>query len=385
MNLFLLSAPYQILSALEAIHHFSFENNHLWIVETGHFTRAQFESVVDPQVWRSFRYVDVRYKLTHLDVHEQWPTSFREHLLEFYLLVDQFRKKIRTEKLARSLLQPVDNLILGNYRRGYDRHMRHFANRIRHGSLYLLDVGTDTLRVNMDRELDYQERLHPQSKRTARGIFGKMKLKIKESLIDWDTRGMESVIFFSAYDFLPNGRDHLVRNRFAYSKSLINCAKRTETVFFIGQPLVDQFYITLEDFEYFLAQVAQSFIGMQLVYVPHPRETRIQLDIVEKLRIEMRRFTVPFEHAIAFGGERPRCIASFFSSVVENSAAMFGEAVQIRVFRLPEDRLLKDRNEVALVYKQFEQNRRAPIDVVEVPSPASGNLERPRSGCVLEG
>jgi len=47
MNLFMLGAPYQVLSALEAIHHFKFFGNHLKILDTGHFTRRQFESVID--------------------------------------------------------------------------------------------------------------------------------------------------------------------------------------------------------------------------------------------------------------------------------------------------------------------------------------------------
>lgn len=371
MNLFLLTAPYQIMSALEAIHHFTFTDNHLWIIDTGHFTRGQFESVVDRRDWHSVSYHDFRYKLTHLAFDDKWPRNLWERVLELYLLFDQFRKRQRTERLAHSIKAPLDNLILGNYRCNYDLHMRHFANRLRYNDLYLLDVGTDTLRIRMDREQDHAPRHIPETEESM-GLRKKLKLAIKKSFLNWEIAGAPTLTFFTTYDIAPTGSDRVVRNEYSHLKSVIAGAKLTEKVFFVGQPLVDQCYLTLEDFHACMTEVKAYCTGQQLIYIAHPRESKQQLEVVSSLGIAIHRFMAPFEHAVAFSGERPCCIASFFSSTVENCSTMFGDTVKFVAFRLPDAFLLKDHEEVAQVYERFRHIQQAPINVVDALAPAGG-------------
>jgi hypothetical protein len=377
MNLFLLTAPYQILSALEAIHLFTFTDNHLWIIDTGHFTRKQFESVIDCEAWQSVRYYDFRYKLTHLAFDETWPRNPWERVLETYLLFDQFRKRRLAERIVRSVNNPLDNLILGNYQCNYDKHMRHFANRLRYNDLYLLDVGTDTLRISQDREIDRVS--PPQSEfRGGQSLLKTVKSSIKRLLLDWDTRGAGALTFFTAYDITPSGGDLVVKNEYAYLKSVVANSDPTDTVYFVGQPLVDQCYLTLEDFSACMIQIRAHFVGQGLKYIHHPRESKRQLGVVEGLGITIHRFIAPFEHAVAFSGERPCCIASFFSSAVENCAIMFGDTVKFVAFRLPEAFLLKDHEEVARVYRHFEHNQRSRIDLVAIFAPPSASKQSGR-------
>jgi hypothetical protein len=364
VNLFLLTAPYQLLSALEAIDHFKFVDNHLWIIDTGHFTRPQFESVIEPSHWKTIRFYDFRYKLTHLDFSKNGPENLREHILEFYLQFNQLLQRRRADRMACSV-GLVDNLFLGNYRRNYDRHMRHIANRLRFNRLYLLDVGTDILRVNLDRKRDHMKESAP-IKATSNNIFKRMKAVIKRAVLDWDTRGVSALTFFSSYDLTPYGQDSVVHNEYAYLKSVVAGAIVTDEVLFVGQPLVDQGYITSETFRASILKIRDFFIGQALIYISHPRESEAQLEIVRTLGLVIKRFTAPFEYAVAFGGRRPLCIASFFSSVLENSAAIFGEAVVVRAFRLPEAILMKDFSEVDQVYRNFTENRRAAIEVVDI-------------------
>ncbi len=367
MNLFLLTAPYQILNALEAIHHFKFTDNHLWIIDTGHFNRVQFESVIDPAVWQSVRFHDFRYKLTHLDFGEKWPATLWERVLELYLLFDQFCKRQRADRITSSFNGRIDNLILGNYRRDYDRHMRHMANRLHFGHLYLLDVGTDTLRISQDRKHDHLPQDLPDEAASGRTLK-RLKLAVKSALFAWDTHGAPALTFFTTYDLTLHGQDRAVHNEYTYLQSVVAGAKISNKVIFVGQPLVDQRYITLENFSLCLSKIKDHFDGQQIVYIPHPRESEEQLHAVRKLAITIERITAPFEYAVAFSGERPRCIASFFSSAVENCAAIFGGTVMVKAFRLPAPFLLKQREEVARVYRQFAENRHVLIDVQDIPS-----------------
>ena len=366
MNLFLLTAPYQVLNALEAIHHFRFSNNHLRIIDTGHFTRTQFENIINLANWQSVKFYDFCYKIVSRDFGKNRPRNLLERLFECYLVVDQIRKRWLADRIAKGIGQ-LEHLILGNYQRDYDGHMRHIANRLRFRELYLLDVGTDTLRISRDRELDHATE-STSIEAAPRCAFKRIKQIIKSALLDWDTRGVPALTFFTTYDLTPSDQDRVIHNECAYMKSLVAGAAAGEEVFFVGQPLVDQGYISRENFSAGIGRIKEFFSGQRLIYIPHPRESEAQMDVVRSLDLKIRRLTVPFEYAVAFNRERPRCISSFFSSVLENSATIFGDSLAVRAFRLPEAVLLKDRAEVAHVYAQFQANRRVKIEIVDIHS-----------------
>lgn len=349
MNLFMLCAPYQMLAALELAHQAGMEDNHLHIMDTGHFTRAQFESVIDHQRWRSVQFHDFRYRLVHRDFGAQPPRGPWERLQEIYLSLDRWRKRRRADRIAASAGSP-ENLVLGNYRRCYDEHMRHIANRLTFKRLYLLDVGTDTLRVNADRQLDW---LDCQASGQATPPASPTRARLRQRLVHWDTRGAPSVTFFTTYDIKPAPGDSVIRNTFAHLKSAL-AGGSSNRVLFAGQPILDQGYVDRDTFTSLLSRVMRHFAGRPVVYVVHPRESPVQLDIVKALGFEIERHVAPLEYVVSFGGERPGCIASFFSSVLENSAAIFGGSIALKAFRIQPEQLMKDRVSVADVYAHFE-------------------------------
>jgi len=364
MNLFLISAPYQVLNALEVVHHLQLDTNHLRVIDTGHFTREQFANVIDPSCWASVRYHNFRYRMPHRDFGARPPGSFTERLLELWQVADQALKRWRAERIAAALGE-VNYLVLGNYRRYYDGHMRHFANRLHCDQVVLLDVGTDTLRINQDRHAD-KEGSPTLEEVPAAGAIKQLKHWIKRRFVTWDTRGAASVTFFSTYDLPLAAGDRLLRNSYSYLQQVVAEATPSDKVFFVGQPLVDQAYLTRESFAEGLRRIRDHFAGQRLVYVPHPRESQTQLQIVQGQGFAIERFTAPFEYAVSFSGERPRGIASFFSSAVENSATIFGTTLRVYAFRLPERLLLKDQASVSGVYAQFAARTQGLIEVVDV-------------------
>lgn len=357
MNRFLICAPYQMLGALELIDQLRFADNHLSVIDTGHFTRAQYDSVIDVSRWKSVQFHDFRYRLVERDFRALPPQGAWEHAQELFMTFDQILKRRRAERLARTI-GVVDNLVLGNYRREYDRHMRHIANRVSSRRIYLLDVGTDTLRIAHDRRLDAAG-IEPAANALP---AGGSRQRLRRRLKDWDTRGAASVTFFTTYDVDPGPADEVIRNQFSLVRSLAP-GKPTDRVLFAGQPLLDQRYVDRGTFAGLLDRVRRHFADRRLAYVAHPRESELQLGLVRAAGIAVERNLAPFEYAIAFGGERPGCVASFFSSVLENSAAMFGRALAIKAFLIPDEFLLKDRESVASVYAHFSASAGA-IEVV---------------------
>jgi hypothetical protein len=349
MNLFLIAAPYQLISARELVVRLNLSDNHLRILDSGHFTRTQYDAIIQPEHWQSIKIHNFRYRLTERDFGANRPRNIIERMLELYQTLDQLRKRLLADFIA-STQGDVDCLVVGNYRRNYGGYMRHMVNRLTYRNLYVLDVGTDTLRVNEDRHTDQQSGASANNQSTARGFAA-----LKRNFLAWDSRGKESVTFFSAYDLDVAKGDLLLRNDYRYLRSEVSAARATRRVYFVGQPLVDQQYITAETFHQLLEGVRDYFSDAELVYVQHPRESTRQIHIVMALGIACTKFDAPFEYAIAFSGERPMCIATFFSSALENSALIFHNTMRLLAFDLPGVHLLKSHQEVADIYARFRE------------------------------
>lgn len=251
----------------------------------------------------------------------------------------------------------------------FDMHMRHFANRLRFKELYLVDVGTDTLRINRDRHTETEPAAATTAEVVTVGRRPTFKQRLKRYLADWDTRGVDSLTFFTVYDLDSIVSDRVVRNDYAYLKSVAGGAKQSDKVFFVGQPLVDQRYLSWEAFRFCIGRVREFFIGQSIVYVAHPRESEAQLSVVREIGLEIKRFALPFEYAVMLNGERPGCIASFFSSVVDNCASIFGATFVIKAFRLPDALILKDHAVIRQIYAKYAKNKQASIEVLDFFSP----------------
>lgn len=370
MNVFVIQAPYQVLNAIEAVHHYNFKRNTLVIPLNGLFPRQGFEIMIDREQWDRVQFLGFYSRLKNYDFGKNRPRNVYERMLEFFLTFDQSIKKMRMEMLARSIGR-VENLILGSYQDSYDLHMRHLANRISHENLYLIDVGTDTLKINRQRNEENRLR-RAAGKAETRDIepermLLRAKRRLRRRLVEWNAEGVDRLTYFTCYELIATGQDRVERNSYAYAKSLMSKAAVDGNVWFIAQTLVDEEYLSLGAYLEYLRKVKEYFSGRKFVYVPHPRESERYVSIVEKtLGFEIRRFGAPIEYEIAFRGRRPQCIASFFSSALENCAAISGDILEIKSFQINEKDLLKYKDIVGEVYSYFSASRDKNIEVVHL-------------------
>jgi len=362
MNLFVLQTPYQLLSAIEAIHHLKFANNVLIIPLLGLFPKQGFKRILNDQYWQKVQYINFQYRLTSYDFEANPPRNLYERGLELYLTLDQCMKKILINRLARSY-SSVENLILGNYLIDHDLHMRHLANRITFQNLYLMDVGTDTLRINRQRRSETLSNPMNHVNNDFRHL--NLKQKLRRILVDWDTTGVESLTFFSCYDFEVSGKDRYIKNDYIHLRSLAKKALISDEVWFVAQPLVDQEYLTLSLYLDYLRRVRAHIGNKNFIYIAHPRESSQALKAVrETLNIEIRRFSAPIEYEATAGGTRPRGIASFFSSALDTFGAIFEGVMDIKAYRIQEKDLLKDQDVVAKIYQHLMDRRRGLVELI---------------------
>lgn len=373
MNVFVITAPYQILNSIEAIQRMKLACNVLVVLDTGMFQRDTYEKMIDGQLWQSVQFVPFRYRLIDRDFGANAPGNLYERLLELYLVFDQMLKRWRIDRLCASVGR-VEKLFLGNYLNDYDLHMRHVANRIRYDRLFLLDVGTDTLRIGRQR---LQEQNDKSSKPLAEKLteqvselwnaswFAKFKRTVRDRFVNWTVDGAPNLTFFTCYEFEAHPSDEVISNDYRYLQNRVQNLRRVDAVFFIGQPVVDQQYLHLEVFVRHMRRVAEYFSGRKLVYVPHPRESVHCVQMVRsELGIPIQRFLVPIEYAITLGEEVPCGVASFFSSALVNLASILGESVKLTAFHIPAEDLFKQVDIVEHTYHQMRSIKGGQIKIV---------------------
>ncbi|MBK9306946.1 MAG: hypothetical protein IPM58_07640 [Nitrospira sp.] len=372
MNVFVIAAPYQILNSIEAIQRMKLACNTLVVLDTGLFQRHTYEKMIDKESWQSVLFVSFTYRLTDRDFGKDFPSNLYDRLLELYLVLDQMLKRWRINRFCASVGH-VTNLFLGNYLNDYDLHMRHLANRIRYERLFLLDVGTDTLRIARQR---LQEQNDKSSKALAKQLakqvsapstgswFAKFKRAVRNRFVDWDSDGVSKLTFFTCYEPDVHPSDEVITNDYRCLQSRMQNVRRVDVVFFIGQPLVDQQYLRLETFVRHMQRIVDYFSGRKVVYVPHPRESKHYVQMVgAELGFPIQHFSVPIEYAISLGEEAPRGVASFFSSALVNLASMLGNNVELTAFYIPQEDLLKQVDVVEHTYRQIRSVKGANIKV----------------------
>lgn len=373
MNVFLIAAPYQILNSLEAIERMQLVSNALVVLDTGMFQRDTYMRMIDRQYWQSIQFVSFRYRLVDRDFGAKGPRNLYERLLELYLVIDQMLKRWKIDRLCASVGH-VENLFLGNYLNDYDLHMRHVANRMRYEKLFLLDVGTDTLRIGRQRLQEQKGKLsYPLAKTYPKQVSGprngswlaKLKHTIRYRFVEWNGEGVPRLTFFTCYEIEAHSSDAVILNDYRCLQSRLQNTRRREAVYFVGQPVVDQQYVHLETFQSYMRRVAAYFGGKRVVYVPHPRESECYVNLVKgEFGFSVRQYDVPIELAITLEEEVPCAVASFFSSALVNLAIMLGESVELTAFYMPERDLLKDVEVVEQTYRQMRSMKGNHINIV---------------------
>jgi len=183
-----------------------------------------------------------------------------------------------------------------------------------------------------------------------------LKRAVKDRFGKWNTNGVDSLTFFTSLKINVNGRDRLIHNDYRYLRSFSkNRLGPQNRVFFLGQTLVDDGYVKLNDYLALLAKIKEDFKDKDFIYVAHPREsTKYLNEITQTLDVQVNRFDVPIEFEVTVRSNRPEIIAGFFCSALENCASIFGEELEVRAYRIDFKLLLSYHEEVKNVYAHLE-------------------------------
>ena len=355
MNVFMIETAHQLLNAIEAKHRLGLRDCRLVVMVHRDYPRSAYEVLVAPEEWAAVHYLE------RIDEPEG-PSGFwfrfggSERLRGYFATLQLRKLRQRLDELAGSMVR-AERVFLGNY---WVEYMRHFANVLPHDRLWLLDDGTATLLIN-DRRRQGQPLDRYES--TER-----VKVRLVNRALGMDTRQEPGLSFFTIYELETRAEDEVFRHDYAYLRSVAQGGEASDEVFFLGQTLMDE-GLSREDYLEYLKKVLVYFAGEKLVYVAHKGEPADKVAYIEnELGVPVRRFGVPIEYQLTFRRSKPKLLASFCSSALENCRVIFGTELQIRAFYIDPVRCKTHPSLIRGIYDYYRSKAGPGFEVVELPA-----------------
>src|SRR2546430_696208 len=91
---------------------------------------------------------------------------------------------------------------------------------------------------------------------TAGALFNLSRLR--RALVDWDASVAAHVVFYSSYELSARPGDQLIRHGFERIRKLMGDSQRTDEVYVLGQPLVQDTYLDDETYLSYLGQIKRQ-------------------------------------------------------------------------------------------------------------------------------
>lgn len=358
-DVFVINTPLQLLNAIEASAAYGSTQPHLLILHWKRWPRKAFEGLLQGSTWSSITWLplDIERPRWHFP-----PTRVSDALAEYVWVWRRARQRRLLESAFQRYGSGIRILAVGNYCQPF---MRHVLNTIPHRRGVALDDGTDSLKAAEQRRREFG---HPvdTSDRSAFSLSS-LKARVNAKWVDLNDRHPDSEVeFFTVYDLPSMPVATIRRHAFERLRSTLRYQRGGSEVFFLGQPLAEDGYISASDFEALLRKVKRYYANEDLIYVPHKRETRLSRGIAASVGLKISEFDDPIEIVLATGQRQPRVMSSFFCSALENCGIIFGNLVDIHAVRVPAAMLLDAHEAVERIYAYLEQSKSAKIKFIEV-------------------
>jgi len=312
-NIFIVAGPLHVMNAIEAINHFETQNNILLILYTDNEKQlSQMKKMVDFSDWYDIKYISL-------------PQKMRDKLFFAQYI------SVALKDLKKDL---IDKIFVGEYR---SDHVNHIVNTLRNSNIYLLDDGLAQL--NYHKEMAQE----PYKVKLRRVIYKFLLYKLKPL----------SYTFFTIFDIK---NEKVIKNDFNFFKKYIGNKNIEESVYFIGQPLVELGILNKENHKKELVKIINFYRGKKFIYILHRREEPNNIKKLSKeLNFEYKEFDNLIELEMINASIVPSAFATFYSTAIVTLPSFILET-EYRVFRSSNEIINKKFiNNISAVYIELEK------------------------------
>ncbi len=300
---FLIATPLQALNAIEARHHFKLAGGEcqlVWLHSASPANNRQTGDMLKQTDWARIHTIN------------QTGGTFRSWKRRFDEVNAVARSTARTEYL-----------FVGDYA---DDLMRHFAHTVSSSKVVVLDDGNSTLLISRSRrDPAVPCHLMPNS------FGGRVKHLAKTHLCGMNRSLVDELTFFTIYDLGADDRTTVVPNTYAYLRSRLSQAGRSDETFLLGDATPDKDQMREDVYLDHLERALKHLGRSSLLYMAHRLEKAAKLRKIEsRFGIRVRESTMPIECRLSLSVSVPRVIAGFFSSALDSCRVLCGERTRIK-------------------------------------------------------
>lgn len=282
-NLFIVSSPLQVLNALEAKQYFKTTDNILLILftEFKSLNREQIINSINQKEWNQI----IQYDLKK---NKNSKSSFFEQVKLIIKL-----KKNKYNYIFSGGFTSINKLLLANLNKQ---------------EVFLIDDGAASInqhKIELNPNITEKRKLKKRIRQYRFNIFG-LKTEVKDT-----------INLFTCFKLQSHTNEKIIHNNFSYLKQLyFTDMNINNTIYFIGQPVVDIALITEETFIAYIKKVI-AYFDKPIIYIPHRAET-----IPEALKkLQSKNFIFqnsqgPIELIFLKQKVYPSTIVSFFSTAL---------------------------------------------------------------------
>jgi len=343
-NVFLIKSPLQLLNAIEAKHHFRLNTEDCILIIMG--DRKSLPQILELAKTQHQWGKIILLKDVNLIFGNPLEDNSHYSAPKLFWQSDIFKSSafnVRRLNRISKYIGEVKYIFIGYAKYIY---MRHFVNSTPHQKTILLDDGSATIQISRERREGVNYML-------SWTVNKKIKLFAKIFFQRLLSEEKESLCFFTAFDVSPGEKDTLVKNNYDYIRNVNQALEQDDVVYFLGSPLSEAGIMQQADYLECLQKVKHCFGDQKLIYVAHRREKKGNLDEIGKLLdIEVVLFDFPIEYQIAVIGPRPKILASFISSALDNCRLILDNKLTIISFKLNMENSPR-REDVELLYNYY--------------------------------
>lgn len=313
---FYIKSPLQYLNAIEARSYYGYSDDEsLLILHADRKNLAQLTQLVKRDSWGGMiclNGVGLRPEAEHTINLDARHPFFNNNIFSIAKLTFLAKK-----------YSPVERVFIGD---AGNPLMQHLINKVVCQEKVLLDDGLASRLYAEWRKAGWngeEPRLKKRFNRRIKRLFFFLRDRLPSNLT-----------FFSAYDLEISAPDRLIENKFNVLREGFAHTEQTDSIYFLGSSLVEAGIFTEKEYLQQLKKVDKYYGGGPVVYVAHRREPAERIaKITEELGWDTVLFKYPIECQLVVEGPRPRQLAAFVSSALENCHVIFGSALSIVSFR----------------------------------------------------
>lgn len=356
-SVFLVKSPLQLINALEAKYYYKLDDSDcvLIIMADGKSYPQMMALARSQNEWKNILLLNRVPLLFSNPWHIEKINYDELDVLRKTIFRGTFYNIWRLNRLVHSI-DYIDNVFMGCNNSIY---MRHFVNSLKHNNTILLDDGAATIDIARKRR-DGLDREVPVK------LYKKLKINLKRFFLRLNDYQPDKVTFFTVYDIDVFGNDSLIKNNFNYIREKSLTSNVLDVIFFVGSPLSETGFMSEENYIKHLIKVKEYFVGNKIIYVAHRRENEKKLEkIRKKLGVDVKMFDYPLEYQIAVIGQKPKILAAFVTSVLENMRLIMGEELMMISFKLI-DGAYVNKDGIDEVYEYYKEKSSDKFKLVDL-------------------